>query len=79
MQPTKPPTIGVPAFRQTGPLAEKRLRFTVEAGKKLEVAAQIRGMTPSEFVEWALQPHLDLNLPELPRVLLKATFTGKGA
>jgi hypothetical protein len=45
-----------------------RLRLNPLTARKLEVAAAIRGQTPSELVEWALVPHLAFALPELPDV-----------
>lgn len=53
--------------RQT---VERRIRLSAETDVRLGVAAEIRRMTPSELIEWALVPHLAFRLPELPDVTM---------
>ncbi len=45
-----------------------RLRLGPLTARKLAIAAEIRGQTVSDLVEWALLPHLAFDLPELPDV-----------
>lgn len=75
--------MGRPADRQIGKLAdgqvERRVRLDTLTAIKLGVAAQIRGMTESELVAWALLPHLSFELPELPDVAMSPLPTaGQG-
>lgn len=50
----------------------RRIHLDPLLARKLDVAAATRGQTTSDFVEWALLPHLAFDLPELPDVEVRA-------
>jgi hypothetical protein len=62
-------------------LAPREVRITLDGhdALRLGVAAQIRGVTPSEFIQWALLPHLSFELPTLPDVELRALKSNENA
>ena len=71
--------------RRNGETVEMRIRLSGDTAKRLNVAAALREMTPSQIVEWALLPHLEFPLPELLDVEVRALppgprppFTEKG-
>jgi hypothetical protein len=49
-------------------VVEVRVRIGAELARRLDVAAAIRRASPSELVEWALIPHLDFVVPDLPEI-----------
>lgn len=70
--------MGGKAQGREGATVERRIRLSPLMARKLTVAAAIRGQTESEFVEWAMLPHLAFELPELPDVQLAALPLRRG-